>query len=50
MIALYDEGYAGYRIALDDMTAFERGHRIELPEWTITPAEYRAALKLRIAR
>jgi hypothetical protein len=45
MIALHDEGYSGPRIVLDDMTAAERAARIELPEWSITSAEYRAALR-----
>lgn len=45
MIALHDEGYSGPRIALDDMTTAERAARIELPEWTITPGEYRSTLR-----
>lgn len=45
MTALYDEGYAGYRVARLDMTAGEMAALIELPEWTITPGEYRAALR-----
>lgn len=43
LVALYDEGYAGARIARHDMTAGESNALIVLPDWTITPAEYRDA-------
>lgn len=45
MIALYDEGYSGARIVLHHMTAAEQAARIELPEWTITPGQYRESLQ-----